>query len=102
MKKIALAAIAVMTFSAVSAEEEVVVSEQVAPAAENAFNAFYLGLGIGGSFIKHEVKGANEKSNRFIGSVVLGAGKTFKQKFYVGAEALMDFTKSKTKTVKAK
>jgi len=80
--------------------EDVVISEQAAPV-ENAFDTFYFGLGMGGSFVKYDGKEATssitKKCNRFIGSTVLGAGKTFKQKFYVGAEILVDFTKSKTR-----
>lgn len=106
MKKIALMALALAMTSA-SFAEDVVISEQAAPV-ENAFDTFYFGLGIGGSFVKYDgandamkqvnVK-LNEKCNRFIGSAVIGAGKTFKQRFYAGAEILMDFTKAKTKTV---
>ena len=107
MKKIALMALALAMTSA-SFAEDVVVSEEAAPAYENAFDTFYFGLGIGGSFVKYDGASSemrdldiklNEKCNRFIGSAVIGAGKTFKQKFYAGAEILMDFTKSKTKTV---
>ncbi len=102
MKKIALMAAAFAMTSASFAEEAVVV-EETAPAYENAFDTFYFGLGMGGSFVKYDAKIGenkfNEKANRFIGSAVLGAGKTFKQKFYVGAEILADFTKAKTKKV---
>ncbi len=107
MKKIALMAATLATANFAFAED-VVVTEEAAPAYENAFDTFYFGLGMGGSFVKYDgsvdIKGnnsvkLNKRCNRFIGSAVIGAGKTFRQNFYVGAEFLMDFTKSKTKEI---
>jgi hypothetical protein len=100
MKKIAFAATAFLSYAAALASEAttVVNEEEVAPCG-CAFDSVYLGLGIGGSFLKSKVEvDKDSKStnvNRFIGSVLLGAGKTFK-KFYIGAEGLLDFTKSKS------
>lgn len=109
MKKVTLcAAVCAMVFSAsADVTEEVVVPEETSPC---VFSSIYGGLGIGGSFLTGDNIGytvfsstANPKAkatikpkaNRFIGSVVLGGGKMFKNKVYAGAEFLMDFTKNK-------
>ena len=89
-------------------EEPAIVVEQAPEVCECAFGGIYLGLGMGGSFLKNdsygkigttEVKG-NNNVNRFIGTVVLGGGKVFSEKFYLGLEGMMDFTKSEKKTFK--
>jgi len=112
MKKVMLsAAVCAMAFSAnADVADEVVIAEAIQA---SAFDSIYAGLGIGGSFLKgddipyastgqrteYDVtdwKGElGTKANRFIGSFVLGGGKTFNNKIYVGAEFLMDFTKNK-------
>ena len=97
MKKIVFAVALAMT-SASFAEEAVIVEEEAAPAYADSFSGLYLGLGIGGSFVKYEYGKYSEKCNRFIGTLVLGGGKAINQKFYVGGEFLMDFTKAKDKT----
>ena len=109
MKKVMLsAAVCALAFSAnADVASEVVVADAIQA---SAFNSIYAGLGIGGSFFKgDDVVYAtddnptdatdwgylNPKANRFIGSFVLGGGKVFNNKIYVGAEFLMDFTKNK-------
>lgn len=111
MKKVMLsAAVCALAFSAnADVASEVVVADAIQA---SAFNSIYAGLGIGGSFLKGDdirypktLNGEqkevatwgymNPKANRFIGSFVLGGGKVFNNKIYVGAEFLMDFTKNK-------
>lgn len=99
MKKVGLVALTgVLALNANA--EDVIVEEAVE---QSCFDAVYGGLGIGGSFNKVEVKlpaqnkGESKNFNRFIGSLVLGGGKAFKGKYYLGAEALFDFTGSKKK-----
>ncbi len=95
MKKVALAALAgVFAFANVSAEE-IVVEEATVVESCSAFNSVYGGLGMGGSFLKI----GNEKFNRFMGSALLGAGKVFSNKIYLGGEFLMDFMGSKSKNL---
>lgn len=102
MKKILLsAAVGSLFFTAnadqtvVTAHEEpAIVVEQAPEVCECPFGGLYLGLGIGGSFLKHD---ADLKANRFIGTVALGGGKVFKEKYYLGLEGMMDFTKQKKK-----
>lgn len=110
MKKILLsAAMGSLFFTAnadqtvVTAHEEPAVIIEQAPieeVCECTFGGIYAGLGIGGSFYKNKYKNAAEELktkniNRFVGTVALGAGKVFKDVFYVGLEGMMDFTKSK-------
>lgn len=112
MKKVMLsAAVCALAFSAnADVASEVVVADAIQA---SAFNSIYAGLGIGGSFLKGDdypyveavddvgpdegvkLGYMNPKANRFIGSFVLGGGKVFNNKIYVGAEFLMDFTKNK-------
>ena len=109
MKKVMLsAAVCAMAFSAnADVADEVVIAEAIQA---SAFDSIYAGLGIGGSFLKgDDIPYATEnqtdtklwkgelgtKANRFIGSFVLGGGKVFNNKIFVGAEFLMDFTKNK-------
>lgn len=109
MKKVMLsAAVCALAFSAnADVASEVVVADAIQA---SAFNSIYAGLGIGGSFFKgddvvYATDGTHTdatdwgyldpKANRFIGSFVLGGGKVFNNKIYVGAEFLMDFTKNK-------
>lgn len=118
MKKVMLsAAVCAMAFSAnADVADEVVIAEAIQA---SAFDSIYAGLGIGGSFLKGDdypyaqtLEGGgttkvdtwgylNPKANRFIGSFVLGGGKVFNNKIYVGAEFLMDFTKNKKFSVEA-
>ncbi|MDR1375372.1 MAG: porin family protein [Holosporaceae bacterium] len=105
MKKIVFAATALLSYAAAFAGDEAVIATDDAAydgaaSCECAFDSVYLGLGIGGSFLKVKAEPApahgDGKSNRFIGTVFVGAGKTFKKKFYVGPELMLDFTKNKT------
>lgn len=117
MKKVMLsAAVCALAFSAnADVASEVVVADAIQA---SAFNSIYAGLGIGGSFFKgDDVVYAtvgdpdpadatdwgylDPKANRFIGSFVLGGGKVFNNKIYVGAEFLMDFTKNKKFSVES-
>ena len=84
-------------------EEPAIVEQAPEECCSPDFGGIQFILGIGGSFLKAEIKdkdnGTNEKisknANRFIGTVGLGGGKVFKDKFYVGMEVLFDFTKNK-------
>ena len=114
MKKIvASTALAGFLFPAVDADTTVVTAHEepaiVGQASEECctpdFGGIQFILGIGGSFLKNEVKVDNVKvvsknANRFIGTVGIGGGKVFKDKFYAGLEVLFDFTKSKDWTEK--
>jgi opacity protein-like surface antigen len=86
--------------NSVSNENGVVTTDEGGDSCNCSFDGLYGGVGVGGSFLKGKVS-ANDKSsgdkncNRFIGSLVLGGGKAFKEKFYVGGEVLCDFTGSK-------
>ncbi len=124
MKYLISASAAVLMLSAASAD--MLAQEEQAPAEENnqeeiiedncncnLLNGFYAGLGIGYSNSKNGnllkvTKWANttadgtaettsNKANKFIGTVVLGAGKVFGQGFYVGGEGMIDFSKKKKK-----
>ncbi|MDR3187049.1 MAG: porin family protein [Holosporaceae bacterium] len=101
MKKVVFAATAFLSCAAALASDEVSVTtvDEGAVPCECAFDSVYLGLGAGGSFLKskaeHDKLSGSKSFSRFIGSVFLGAGKSFK-KFYIGAEGLLDFTKSKS------
>lgn len=90
-------AICAMAFS-VSAKD--VDAEQVVQ--DSLFDGIYAGLGIGGSFLK-TTGGIPEngfnlteelEADRFIGSVVVGAGKVI-NKVYGGFEILLDISKNK-------
>ena len=111
MKKIiASTALAGLLFS-VNADTTVVTAHEEPAIVEQApeecctpdFGGIQFILGIGGSFLKAELKdkdhGTNEKisknANRFIGTVGIGGGNVFKDKFYAGLEVLFDFTKAK-------
>ena len=84
-------------------EEPAIVEQAPEECCSPDFGGIQFILGIGGSFLKAEIKdkdnGTNEKisknANRFIGTVGLGGGKVFKDKFYAGLEVLFDFTKNK-------
>ena len=112
MKKIvASTALVALLFPAVDADTAVVTAHEEPAIVEQApeecctpdFGGIQFILGIGGSFLKAELKdkdnGTNAKisknANRFIGTVGIGGGKVFKDKFYAGLEVLFDFTKSK-------
>ena len=98
------AAVCALAVSSTFADETVVVEEVIAES--NAFDSVYGGLGLGGNFFKAKIKDldnekiASEKFNRFMGSAVLGAGKAYKGKYYIGAEFLVDFMKGKEKSFK--
>lgn len=105
MKKVILSAAMGLAMFSASAEDVVVAAANDA-ATEAAFDGMYFGLGLGGSFLKAKedvtIQGVttrvfDKKSNSFIGSAVFGGGKTFKDKFYVGAETMLDFGKSTIK-----
>lgn len=122
MKKIvASTALAALLFPAVNADTTVVTAHEEPAIVEQApeeccspdFGGIQFILGIGGSFLKAELKDKkggrtdakiSKNANRFIGTVGIGGGKVFKDKFYVGMEALFDFTKAKdwTETFKYK
>jgi len=100
MKKVILiAAVCAMMFSANAKEsKEVSVTES---ASKNVFSNVYGGLGIGGSFLKSSVDGmADMKANRLMGSFVIGGGKVFRNKAYMGGELLFDFMKNRKKFYK--
>lgn len=91
-------------------EEPAVVVEQAPEECTPDFGGVNFILGIGGSFLKAELKnkdktnyGTFEKSsknvNRFIGTVGVGGGNVYKNVFYVGMELLFDFTKNKEYTL---
>jgi opacity protein-like surface antigen len=122
MKKvIVFAAMSSLFFATASADQAVVTAHeepQVVPSApepapdvqppcccEPSFGGFSLLLGVGGSFLKNKyyVDGKeldeSTKVNRLIGSFGLGYGKVFKEHFLLGAEVLVDFTKSKKNSI---
>ncbi|MDR0678580.1 MAG: porin family protein [Holosporaceae bacterium] len=100
MKKIMLAA-ALGSFVLSVGAGEVIVAEESSDGVVDSFCGAYFGLGLGGSFLKNKFEKMDSQNiNRFIGTIVLGAGKTFNSKFYIGGEALIDFTKSKTNDIK--
>ena len=84
-------------------EEPAIVEQAPEECCSPDFGGIQFILGIGGSFLKAEIKdkdnGTNAKisknANRFIGTVGIGGGKVFKDKFYAGLEVLFDFTKNK-------
>ena len=84
-------------------EEPAIVEQAPEEVCSPDFGGIQFILGIGGSFLKAELRdkdnGSNSKisknANRFIGTVGIGGGKVFKDKFYVGMEVLFDFTKNK-------
>jgi opacity protein-like surface antigen len=109
MKKLALVGAVASIFSVgfLSAADGVV-SEEGAEAvgcSSCSFDGAYFGLGLGGSFVKSKFKSevkvnGNElnrkvKKSGFMCTAVFGGGKAFKGKFYVGAEGLIDFAKTK-------
>lgn len=103
MRKVMLsAAICAMAFSAnADVADDIIVADAIE---SSSFDSVYAGLGIGGSFLKstHDDKIlgseiSDTKANRFIGSFVLGGGKVFSNKIYLGGEFLVDFTKNKKK-----
>ena len=97
MKKVALCAASALLFAGASADDVVVVEETVA-AQTNCFDSVYGGLGIGGNFLKSR----DERFNRFSGNVAFGAGKVFNSRYYVGAEFMMDYAKSRKKSIDGK
>lgn len=106
-KVIALAVLGGLGFFSVQAEEN-----------SNRFDGFYLGAGFGGSFVNNDDmtedcnyvytenmggfdgdvsarKLKDRKSNRVMGSLVVGIGKTFDHGIYAGLEGGFDLSKSK-------
>jgi hypothetical protein len=112
MKKIIM--ISAMGIFALGAEAEdtVLIDDSSMENASGTFNGVYFALGLGGSFLKNEADyespfispstGSFEKQNvsRFIGTAAFGGGKAFKDRFYLGAEASIDFMQSKTSDAK--
>lgn len=103
----------------VKANEDVVIEDAVeGNTTSNAFNSVYLGLGIGGSFLKHSTETIEKvpeadptkwtygthspKANRVMGTLVAGAGKTFNDHFYFGGDVMLDIMKSKKKSYEYK
>lgn len=93
----------------VTAHEEPAIVEQAPEEyCSPDFGGIQFILGIGGSFLKAELKDKDtdtnskisKNANRFIGTVGIGGGKVFKDKFYLGMEVLFDFTKAKDWTEK--
>ena len=97
MKKVVLsAAVCAMVFSAnADVANESAVAEAVS---ESVFSSFYGGLGIGGSFLKSSIDGMKDmKTTNFMGSFVLGGGKVFGNRSYLGGELLINFMRNKKK-----
>ncbi len=103
MKKFGLIALAGVCALNVRAEN---LSDKVVE--QNCFDAIYGGLGIGGSFRNMDADAQHsdvplfiwrdsKNFNRFMGSIVLGCGKAFEGKYYLGLEALVDLSNSKKK-----
>lgn len=91
MKKITLSlALAALTTSASFADEEIVQEN----AGKNVYDAVYLGAGVGFSSLKYD-DNYDAKVNRFMGALLLGAGKTIKNA-YVGVEGEYDFAEKKS------
>ena len=76
-------------------------AEAVETVAGNRYNSVYLGLGVAYNHTKNELKAddskGSNKANRFLGTVVAGAGKVFNDHFYCGVDAMADFGKTKKK-----
>lgn len=67
--------------------------------ASSDFDSVYVGAGIGGSFLKTTADDVDSmKANRFMGSLVIGGGKVFKNNAYLGGEVLLDCMKNRKKT----
>ncbi|MDR2681663.1 MAG: outer membrane beta-barrel protein [Holosporaceae bacterium] len=67
---------------------------------ENSLDGAYLVLGLGGSFYKSDInvnKTYSCHTNRLLGIFAFGGGRVFGDTFYLGAEALCDFSKTKEK-----
>lgn len=108
MKNFILGAAALAMFSTISAAD-VVVDENTDAAIEEVsnvsdlFTRIYFGLGIGLKSTKLEattdtpaLQAAVDTSNtNFIGSLLLGGGKAFNNKWYLGLEAVCDFASNK-------
>ena len=104
MKKVVFVVFGVFVLAPVFAEDAVIINSEIVENNERkntSFDNLYLGIGVGGSFLKNETTmGERVKLNtdRFIGSAVFGVGKTFQDCYYVGCEGLVDFSKTKTQT----
>lgn len=72
--------------------------EQEEASERNPFDGFYLGAGIGGSFLKNKCATfmKNQNVNRFAGNIFVGYGKVINNHFYVGAEVLLNMASTKT------
>lgn len=96
-----------------SAPEEVSADDTTAPECEceeSPFGGFFLGAGLGGSFMKAKVNGAishkkdgdwkeankSKSANNFMGSLFIGAGKVFNNKWWLGGVAGVNISKNKT------
>ena len=104
MKKVVFVVFGVSVLAPVFAEDAVVVNSEIVENNEQKnipFDNLYLGIGVGGSFLKNETTVEERiklNTDRFIGSAVFGVGKTFQDCYYVGCEGLVDFAKTKTQT----
>lgn len=99
MKKVVLVVLGVSFFTPVMAENAVDMNSEIVRG-NTSFDNLYLGIGIGGSFLKTDSnirRNAKSEADRFIGSAVFGLGKTFRDNYYMGGECLVDFTKTKTR-----
>lgn len=82
----------VLEQDAQSSQEQEVVTER------SSFDGFYLGAGIGGSFLQNKHDGIMKKQNvnRFTGDIHIGYGRVLRERFYLGLEVLGELTKQKT------
>ncbi len=85
MKKAMLGALVCALMFSANAEDIEVVENNIQA---GDFSTVYAGLGMGGNFLKDNV------GNRFMGSLVIGAGKQFNNNIYIAGEFLGDFAKS--------
>lgn len=70
-------------------------NEEISSSESSAYDALYVGAGVGGSFLKYEDDGdGSAKANRVTGVVVLGGGKDING-VYLGAEGEYDFASKK-------
>lgn len=63
------------------------------------YGGIYGGIGVGGSFLKNKAESQNienNRSNRLMGTVVLGSGKAF-NKIYIGGELIADISGNNSK-----
>lgn len=111
MKEILIGVLSVFAFTAIAEEAEKKTNN------EAQFDGFYIGAGVGGTFVKIRATHRNtnlsgidrvgitsndvvmfedQKTNRCMASVILGCGKTFAERLYLGFEGIVDFSKSRS------